>query len=216
MHAETNTYGDSDEKLRRPYPGLVTAFILAGGKSSRMGSDKAFVHLQGKTLLQRALQTAKAVTRNIVIIGDREKFAAYGRVFEDVFRERGPLGGIHSALLATKTDMNLVLAVDLPALQPAFLTYLCHRAEQTNALAIVPRAAMGWQPLCAVYRKGFGKIAEHALNAGQNKIDSLFAAVPVLALEELEITKAGFSTEMFRNLNTPGELKDARRALADD
>lgn len=172
-----------------------------------MGSDKAFVNLKGRTLLQRALEAAHAVTDDVRIVGERSKFAPYGPVVEDIFRDSGPLGGIHSALATTTTELNLILAVDLPFMEPGFLTYLCRRAQQTDAVVVLPRAAGGWQPLCAAYRKAFGTFAEQALKAGSNKIDSLFAAIPVLCIEEQEITNAGFSVEMFRNVNTPEELK---------
>lgn len=69
------------------------AFVLAGGKSTRMGMDKAFVTLDGKTLLARALEVARAVTAEVRIVGDAAKFAAFGPVVEDEFRGCGPLGG---------------------------------------------------------------------------------------------------------------------------
>ena len=102
----------------------VTAFVLAGGKSSRMGSDKAFLRLGDETLLSQALKLTSAVVSEVCIVGDAKKFAAFGRVVEDVYRERGPLGGIHAALSGSTTELNLMLAVDLPFVTPAFLQYL--------------------------------------------------------------------------------------------
>ena len=89
----------------------VAAFVLAGGKSTRMGSDKAFVMLEGRTLLTRALELARTVSDNVRIVGSAEKFAAFAPVVEDVFRECGPLGGIHAALRASSAELNLMLAV---------------------------------------------------------------------------------------------------------
>ncbi|HVO62267.1 MAG TPA: molybdenum cofactor guanylyltransferase [Terriglobales bacterium] len=188
---------------------FVSAFVLAGGKSTRMGSDKAFLVLDGETLLHHAVQAVSAVTHQVMIVGPKSKFSSYAPVVEDIFPERGPLGGIHAALMSTATALNLVLAVDLPFIEPAFLSYICNRARETQALVVIPRAAGGWQPLCAVYRKEFGTVAEKALAAGRNKIDSLFADVSVAAIDEQEITHAGFSVDMFRNLNTQQELKEA-------
>jgi len=93
----------------------VTAFILAGGKSTRMGTDKAFVELEGRPLLSRALDIARSVTLNVNIVGDPRKFAAYATVVEDIFPNCGPLGGIHAALCASGKELNLVAAVDLRA-----------------------------------------------------------------------------------------------------
>jgi molybdenum cofactor guanylyltransferase len=190
----------------------VTVFVLAGGKSSRMGSDKAFLRLGAETLLSQALKTAGAVAREVRIVGDANKFQAFGQVVEDVYRERGPLGGIHAALSSTTTDLNLMLAVDLPFVGPKFLEYLLSRARESGATVTVPRAGSGLQPLCAAYQRGFAQVAEPALRDGKNKIDSLFAGVTACVIEENELLRAGFSVEMFRNLNTPEEFETAKGA----
>ncbi len=187
----------------------ITAFVLAGGKSTRMGSDKAFAVVEGQTLLQRVLQTLRLVTRDVMIVGLQSKFRDYAPVVEDVFPERGPLGGIHAALRATATDLNLVVAVDLPFVPSSFLTYLGDRAQETNAAVVIPRAAGRWQPLCAIYRKSFATAAQKALAHGRNKIDALFLEVSVLSIEEEEITRAGFRLDMFYNVNTREQLQHA-------
>jgi molybdopterin-guanine dinucleotide biosynthesis protein A len=176
-----------------------------------MGTDKAFLELKGRTLLDRALATVRAFTPEAIIVGERTKFVSFGTVVEDIFRDRGPLGGIHAALSATATDLNLILAVDLPFLESAFLKYLLRQAEGSDALVTLPRAAGGWQPLCAVYRKTFAAIAERSLLQSRNKIDPLFGDIKTLVLEERELLKRGFSPDMFRNVNTPEEFSDAKR-----
>lgn len=189
---------------------FVTAFVLAGGRSSRMGSDKAFLRLGDETLLSHALKVAGAVAGEVRIVGDARKFAAFGRVIEDVYRDRGPLGGIHGALYSSATELNLVLAVDLPFVGPQLLEYLLLRARESSAMVTVPRAGGGLQPLCAVYHRGFAEVAEQLLREGKNKIDSRFATVGTCIIEEDELVRAGFSAEMFRNLNTPEELEQAK------
>ena len=91
----------------------VTAFVLAGGKSTRMGKDKAFLEFRGRILLARALELAAGAGQEVRIVGDPRKFAAFGQVIEDIYRERGPLGGIHAALKSSSTRLNLMLAVDI-------------------------------------------------------------------------------------------------------
>ena len=188
----------------------VTAFVLAGGKSSRMGSDKAFLRLGEETLLSRALKLAGAVASEVCIVGDAKKFAVFGQVVEDVYRERGPLGGIHAALSGSTTELNLMFAVDLPFVTQKLVQYLLSRALESGAMVTVPRAGPGFQPLCAVYRRGFTEVAEQSLLEGKNKIDSLFARVETCVIEENELLRAGFSEQMFRNLNTPEELEKAK------
>ncbi len=189
----------------------LTAFILAGGKSTRMGTDKAFVRLDGRTLLARALEVAGSVTTEVRIVGDRTKFAAFGPVVEDIFPGCGPLGGIHAALRASKTDLNLMLAVDLPFVTAGLLQFLVDRArDSAGSMAIVPRTGQRWQPLCAIYRREFAELAEIALYAGRYKIDSLFAEGQTRAISEDELRGAGFLPGEFRNLNTPEDLAQAR------
>ncbi len=187
--------------------GDVAAWVLAGGKSSRMGSDKAFLQLDGRTLLARALEVVRAITPDFHIVGSRAKFELFGPVVEDVFGDRGPLGGIHAALSSSDKDLNLVLAVDIPQVDARFLEFLVRRARENRAVVTVPRAGGGWQPLCAVYRPRFREIAEQALTQGRNKIDPLFERVSLAVIEESDLKKAGFSANMFRNLNTPEEFE---------
>jgi molybdenum cofactor guanylyltransferase len=190
----------------------VSAFVLAGGKSSRMGSDKAFLRLGDETLLARALKAAGVVAGEVRIVGDARKFAGLGLVVEDVYRDRGPLGGIHAALSSSSTELNLVLAVDLPFVGTDFLEHLLLRARESGAMITVPRAGGGLQPLCAAYRREFAGVAEQSLREGKYKIDALFARVGTRVIEEDELLRAGFSAEIFRNLNTPEEFEKAHRA----
>lgn len=191
----------------------VTAFVLAGGNSKRMGQDKALLRLCGETLLERARRLAKSVTEDVRIVGDPAKFGAYGPVVEDIYPRRGPLGGIHAALMQTQTDLNLVLAVDTPFMEERFLDFLVSEARTGNAVVTVPRAGKYLHPLCAVYRREFVTASERALIRGQNKIDALFATVPTTVVEEEEMIRLGFRSEMFRNLNTPEEWQTAQASL---
>ncbi len=191
----------------------VSAFVLAGGRSSRMGIDKAFVELQGRTLLDRALMLVTAITPDVYILGSRAEFGAFSKVVEDEFADHGPLGGIHAALRSSTSELNLILAVDMPFVQKSFLDYLVSEAEKGDTVATVPNAAGNWQPLCAVYRRAFADLAEPALRSGRNKIDPLFRDAPVRVIGEEELEKAGFGADLFRNLNTPEDVRAASDAL---
>jgi molybdenum cofactor guanylyltransferase len=191
----------------------VSAFILAGGKSSRMGRDKAFLPMAGKMGLERALEVARAATGRVFIVGDGARLAAFGPMVEDIYRERGPLSGIHAALLSSTTELNLVMAVDQPFLSAPLLKFLIEVARASRAVVTVPRAEGRLQPLCAVYRKGFAETAETALREGKNKIDSLFAGLAMRVVEQAELLQAGFTPQMFLNVNTPEEYDDAVERL---
>ena len=125
----------------------VTAFVLAGGKSSRMGSDKALLTVGEQTLLTQALRTASAAANTVRISGSKERYGKSGDVVEDMYENCGPLGGIHASLSATSTDLNLMLSVDMPRMTSEFLKWLLERAGASPELIIVPHAAGGPQPL---------------------------------------------------------------------
>jgi molybdopterin-guanine dinucleotide biosynthesis protein A len=99
--------------------------------------------------------------------------------------------------------------VDLPFVESKFLAYLIACACQCAAVVTVPHPADGWQPLCAVYRREFAAVAESALRRGKNRIDVLFSQVETRAIREEELVRMGFSSKMFRNLNTPEEWQKA-------
>jgi len=188
----------------------LSAFVLAGGKSTRMGTDKAFVVLQGRKLVERALQLARSVTGTVSIVGDPAKFAGFAPVVQDIFPGCGPLGGIHAALRGSGTDLNLILAVDLPFVSAALLRYLVRRAvESPTALVAVPRTGQQWQPLCAIYRRKFQDPAEQSLRAGRYRIDALFDNKRTHVITQEELLAAGFAAHRFTNVNTPQDLAAA-------
>ena len=193
-------------------------FLLAGGKSSRMGmnTDKAFLDFGGQTLLDRALGVMGTVCDRVTIVGDPGKFAKYGStkygpVVADIFSGCGPLAGIHAALVHSPAELNLMLAVDMPFVSTELLAFLFAAAtdEANDTIVTVPRTTHGLQPLCAVYRRDFSAVAEQALRAGKYKIDAAFAGVSVRVIEEGELTAAGFSERSFFNVNTPEDCRAA-------
>jgi len=192
-------------------------FLLAGGKSSRMGVgiDKAFLEFGGQTLLDRALAAMSEVCDSVRIVGDPARFMKYGSseygsskcasVVADIFPGCGPLAGIHAALVHSTAVLNLMLAVDMPFVSRELLAFLFAAAEDedNHAVITVPRTGKGLQPLCAVYRPDFSTVAEEALRAGKYKIDAAFSSVSIQVIGERELAAAGFSEQNFFNVNTP-------------
>src|ERR1700693_4140407 len=137
-----------------PAPQVSRAgYILTGGKSSRMGADKAFLDFGGQTLLDRALAVIGEVCDRVAIVGDPAKFAdcrsaKCESVVADIFSGCGPLAGIHAALVHTSAELNLMLAVDMPFVSTELLAFLFAAGENTDAVVAVPRTSKGLQPLC--------------------------------------------------------------------
>ncbi|MGA7968572.1 MAG: molybdenum cofactor guanylyltransferase [Terriglobales bacterium] len=194
-----------------PTPPLSrAAYLLAGGKSTRMGQNKAFLNFRGQTLLTRALYTLSEASSQVTIIGDPATFAPHAAI-PDIFLNCGPLAGIHTALTNSQSDLNLMLAVDMPFVTAGLLKFLLDKAADSTSIVTVPLTSRGLQPLCAVYRRAFAPIAERAVRAGNYKIDASFANLQLQIINEQELAAAAFSEENFFNVNTPEDRQSADR-----
>jgi molybdenum cofactor guanylyltransferase len=178
-----------------------------------MGTDKALLTVNGKTLIDHAIAQARSICEDILIVGPKERFSAYGRIVTDVYKDCGPLGGIHAALGRSQTALNLMLAVDTPFISKEFLGLLAEEARKTPAMVTVPRTAEGLQPLCAIYRSDFLPIAEKALKEERLRLDALFhpATTHVIDLEHEEMKQRGFTAALFDNLNTREDYERVKR-----
>src|SRR5258708_15087172 len=103
------------------------------------GTDKAFLVLDGKALVEHMISKAMSVADDILIVGPKERFSAYGRVVEDVYKDCGPLGGIHAALNRSRTELNVVVPVDTPFVEMPFLSFMIDEARKNTALVTVPK-----------------------------------------------------------------------------
>ena len=175
-------------------------------------SDKAFLSIDGRFLIEHAIYQAR-VADDIFIVGPKDKFSAYGRVVLDVFLDAGPLGGIHAALKRTRTELNLILPVDMPFLKREFLRHMLEVALKNEVMVTVPRMNGRLQPLCAVYRKEFLTLAEEALKNGQHKVDALFPkdSTAFIDLDNSEMKQLGFDLSMFDNINSPDDYQLAAK-----
>jgi molybdenum cofactor guanylyltransferase len=194
----------------------VSVFVLAGGRSTRMGTDKALLPFGDGNLLQLALSKARAISNATCIVGSKDRYSAYGEAIDDVHSGRGPLGGIHAALCATANDLNLMLSVDMPLMSVEYMRWMVELAAPAKELAIVPEAGGQLQPLCAIYRRASRCVIEQALKMGDYKVGHIFPLLPTRYVSEAEMLAAGFSADIFCNLNTPLEYESVRGDHAGD
>jgi molybdopterin-guanine dinucleotide biosynthesis protein A len=181
----------------------LSAVILAGGKSSRMGRDKAFLEIGGRTLLARQIQTVREAGAGEVFISGRAgvNYSEPGcRVLTDQFSRIGPLVGIHAALAVATASRLLVLAVDLVEMDAAFLR------ELTQAgICVIPRVAGEIEPLAAVYPCKATCIAELMLREGKFAVRDFAEACVQAGLAQFADFPVTFSSR-FHNLNSPADL----------
>ncbi len=186
----------------------ICGVILAGGKSLRMGQNKALLQIDGESLIERVLRELGSVTNEIVIsANDPSPFLSLGlRVISDLFPDRGPLAGLHAAMTHTCRPILLLLACDLPSVRSEFLSRMLELSEDFDA--VIPRTADGMvHPLCAVYRRTCLPFIEAALIQGLNKMTAFFEDSS-LKVRWLSLRDSGLSEEGLINLNSPKDLED--------
>jgi molybdopterin-guanine dinucleotide biosynthesis protein A len=181
-----------------------SAVLLAGGRSSRMGRDKAFLEFEGEPLWRRQLGTLQRLEpAQIMISGSaRAEWNGYEIVTDETV-DAGPLAGVAAALQKCATPLLVVLAADLPRMTTDFLRSLL--AICGEGRGAVPRAADGFEPLAAVYPASCACLAAAALRSGDFSMqDFIRGAIEQGLLVEQEIFEK--ETSLFLNLNTPSDL----------
>lgn len=216
--------------------GEITGFVLAGGRSRRMGRNKSELTWGTQTFLTHAIARMQQVCDRVLLVGGSAEASV--PVLEDAFPGEGPLAGLHTALLHSTTEWNLILAIDMPLVSSELLKFITSRCV-ASALAVVPTVASSastdkentpelpsgnadpiLQPLCAAYHRRFLPFAEQALSAGQLSIRRLLEQGSqgimtgqgdvIRIIDQYELTAAGFAVEMLMNVNTPADLERAK------
>jgi molybdopterin-guanine dinucleotide biosynthesis protein A len=198
-------------------------FVLAGGRSSRMGQDKALLQVGGRQLIQHALDILREAGLEARIAGARSDLAAFAPVIPDRPGESdsGPLGGIYAALSASRYRFSVFLPVDLPMIPPSLIAYLVHHAVVTEAAATVVSVAGFVQTFPAIVDRAAVESLRASLNSGDRNCLKAFGAaggaIPggfsVLPLEllvqpgQVRHPQALHAAQWFLNVNTPDDLK---------
>jgi molybdopterin-guanine dinucleotide biosynthesis protein A len=193
----------------------VTGFVLAGGASLRMGRPKERLVLGGEMMLHRQVRLLASVCRSVAVLGPPANFPDLDvPAFADELPGRGPLGGIYSGLIRTRTEYNLLLSCDLPFVEERFLHYLCRQAIASRAEVTVPALPEHtYQSLCAVYRRSARWAVRASLMVGENKARGIFSRAHLRVLSLRAISRAGFSPRIFDNMNTVQDYEAAKRLL---
>jgi len=174
-----------------------------------MGRDKAFLTLGGMPLIDHVLKALGAVTDRIIIVTNAPAaYASYDAlVVGDAFDKKGPLTGIYSGLLASTDPYSVVVACDMPFLNPGLISFMAGVAEGCDI--VVPRTEGRVEPLHAVYSKSLLPLIEKRLQQDLRQIQGLFSEARVRYITEPEIDRYDPGRISFKNLNTPQEYKEA-------
>lgn len=191
----------------------VRAFVLAGGRSSRMGRDKALLRVPatGLTLVETvARQAALATLGDATLLGDPALYSHLGyEVIEDRIPGQGPMSGLHAALTATAAEWNLLLACDLAGVTADFLAALLAEIPvDAQPPCVAAETARGLEPLCAVYHRNTLGAAEKAITAGRLRMRDFVAE---LGAKSVPAPAAGLLANVNTELDWQGYLTETAR-----
>ena len=191
----------------------VTGIILAGGKSSRMGQNKALLQVGDETNIGRIKRLIQTRTdHQILITNDPDSYEFLQMpMYEDEHKEYGPLAGIEVALKHSETPWNLIVACDMPFADMEIARFLCKKAQENDAMAAVPEYNGKRHPLFACYHKDFLPYVVDALEEGEKRMVSVLDQVKAVTVTEEDMKEAGWSDAhlklAFYNMNRPEDYE---------
>ncbi|MDI6631959.1 MAG: bifunctional molybdenum cofactor guanylyltransferase MobA/molybdopterin-guanine dinucleotide biosynthesis adaptor protein MobB [Bacillota bacterium] len=191
----------------------TTGVVLAGGKSTRMGANKAFLSLEGHSLIERVVAELRKAFPEVLVVGDPETYRGLAdRVVADIFPEAGPLGGIHAGLTFASYDPVFVAACDLPFVEGSLASLIVERLDGFDAA--VPCVGGRLQPLFAAYRKTCLGPVTRSLEAGRRRVVGFLGEVRVCYLTEADFEGWPHFRRVFFNVNTPADIRRLQHRIA--
>ena len=197
----------------------VSAIILAGGKSQRLGKSKALATIHGKTLIERVTERLRPLVSQLLIVTSPEQAgwlaADEAEVLVDLYPGKGSLVGIYTGLLAARYSHNIVVACDMPFLNTELLRYMIELSQDFDA--VVPRLGEGWvEPLHAIYAKSCLDSIKRQLERNQLPVNSFLDSVRVRYVERAECQRLDPQLLSFFNINYPADLDRAILLAAEE
>lgn len=184
---------------------------MAGGQSSRMGTDKSFVLFQGRPMIEVVMDQVRGLGDELILITNKPaQYVHLGLpMFNDVYPDHGPLGGIYTAVHYAAHRHTLIVACDMPWLNGDLLRYMLTLRESADV--VVPRWQKFPEPMHAIYSKACLDPISEKLRAKQLKITSFYGQVTVRFVEREEIARFDPNGRSFANVNTPTDLQQAQQ-----
>lgn len=182
----------------------ITGIILTGGLSTRMGTDKALLKLNGITLLENAINVCRQCCNQILISSDNPKHQNFGfKVVPDEYKKSGPLSGIYSCLKISNTEWNFVLSVDAAFVPSSFVEELIKNTFQFDA--VIPFHKKGKEPLISMFNKSaLPKMQQH-LETGNFKMHNLIYDLNTHFYDSQNWVEK--HANIFDNLNRPDDIQ---------
>ena len=201
------------------HPTMITLAILAGGKSQRMGQNKALTPFLGRPLIFQVLDRLAMLAEEMIVVAPASgEFLLLGpRIVPDLLPARGPLGGLYTALFSASHPVVIVVGCDTPFINADLLTWECGILDSEGVDAVMPSSEKGLEPLHAVYRReACLPTVQESLDCGEGRMVSWFPQAKVRVLTPEETKPFDPRGLVFFNVNTPDELSRAERWAGED
>jgi molybdenum cofactor guanylyltransferase len=180
---------------------FAAGFLLAGGKSTRMGQDKALLQYEGETLAERGLRKLREICPEVAIAGGSPELSRFGRVIPDASPGCGPLGGIVTALEQSAYEWNVFLPVDMPLLPEEALRMMLQMGSGGEGLVTVPQVGDRIHTLCGAYSRLALPALRAEMNAGRLKMKQAIEGTGSFCYMNWD-----HKAEWFLNINTPEDF----------
>jgi molybdenum cofactor guanylyltransferase len=188
----------------------MTGIILSGGKSSRMGINKAFLEINGERLIDRTVRQFKELFSEVILVTNEPLLYLDQDVhlITDIYKRKGPLGGLYAGLYYASFDYAFLCACDMPYLNVEFIRYMMGRVKGYDI--VIPETSEGYFPLHAIYSRRSLPTIKNLLERGDRlKVIGVFKGMRVLTIPESVIRAYDPEGIMFLNINTEQDLQQA-------
>lgn len=185
---------------------LLTGFVLSGGKSRRMGENKALINYNGVSLLENALRNIENSCKSVFISGFNQEYLSFGvPIITDIYLDCGPISGIYSSLLKSETEWNLIVSVDVPYINNDLIDLLTANVGDFDC--IIPIHNKGIEPLVAIYNKRIIEKLKSEINLKNFKLHRIISELKTNYIDCTELIAK--YPKLFVNLNSQEDISNS-------
>jgi molybdenum cofactor guanylyltransferase len=183
----------------------ITGILLAGGKSSRIGAEKGLLKWKGRYLAEFSLDILSQVFKKVIISSSNPEYLKFGcDIYEDEYKNIGPISGIYTGLKRSSTTYTFFLACDMPFIQAKLIQFICSFYQDSSA--VIPVSNTGIEPLCALYSKDCIPVIEEMIQKKEYKLNLIASKINSIKLLKVSDMAEFYQPNSFVNINTIEDL----------
>jgi molybdopterin-guanine dinucleotide biosynthesis protein A len=183
----------------------TTAYILAGGKSSRMGTDKGLLLIEGKAMIQYVIEQMQAVFDRVIIVSNNPEYEKFGlKVIPDLIKDIGPAGGIYTALKHSDAQLNFIVSCDMPLITKEAIEFIFKTRKESQIVLLKNQGNL--EPVFGLYTKDCETVWLQLIHQKTIKLQEMVLRfnLQTIAVEDNII----FNQSFFKNINTKADFNN--------